>query len=810
MRKALITLPLLFLVLTSLALAGDNYAWSDSVFTQSLRGTESSLQDLLDGLGYTIDVSTDAIDISTFTPPTGKVRAVVTLKHVGLASDSPFGWYPFGASGSAAELFADGTIVGTEVVQMLSEGDQIGFYLGPTLYEDTWFTEPALNWDNFEHTLVFPTGAPGEYVIAWEDLPDGGDQDFNDYVVELRFTDPNALALDFVGETFFLLCTEDFLCFDVNATGGTGDLTLYQIVAGTPTEVASGPEPLSYEHCWLPWPTDSIHTFTFRVEDEGGGSVESQFAIEIRMNRRPQMVLDPDHIDTTVCDLSPICFDVVSATDVDDDEITFNLLEGPGSIDPVTGEVCFSPSDLDSADYLFVIEASDSCCASFGQQIAPTGCKRDTVTVTVIVQPQTILTTINDTTITLCEPEPVCFAVSAQTGEEPTTVYQECGPGSIDNGELCYTPASSGPYQFCFYATGPCGTVYDTVNVNIIINLPPVADAGEDQSLGCVSGEICWPASCFDPDGDLESCELVAGPGTYDGGQICFEPTGSGIYEFVLRAADSCGFDLDTVVITVASGNPPLAHVTDFTGELCDPLEVCIDAWCEDPDDDLVSCELVEAPTGATYAAGQICYTPTDDGSYEFILKALDECGNVDYDTGYINVEINTGPQVNPGGGNFVLCEPDSVCVPVNVFDPDGDHTVSTTMGHIDGDLVCIWSGTEEGTHQFTFEVSADDTCGHHASAQFVINLTLNMVPELQLPTLDPETVCAGEELCFDVNALDTVMAKLVFELLDGPGTINSQTGEVCFTPTAAGAVSWQIAVEDSCGAADTATVQWQ
>lgn len=809
-RKALRILPLLLLVLTSLALAGDKTAWSDSVFTQSLREPELSLQDLLDGLGYNINVSTDAISLSTFTPPSGKERAVVTLEHYGQSSDNPVGWYPYGSSGSTNQLFDENSLIGTEVVQMLAPGQEIGLYLGPTLYGDTWYSESSLNWDLFEHIKVFATETPDEYVIAWEDLPDGGDQDFNDAVISLRFTNPDALSLEFVGETFFLLCTEDFLCFDVNVSGGTGDLTLYQIVEGTPTEVASAPGPYTYEHCWLPWPEDSIHTFTFRVEDEANETVEDDFSIEIKMNSRPVLTVDPTDIDTMLCGLAEICFDVVDATDEDLDEITFNLLEGPGTINPLTGEICFTPDDLDSADYMFVVEASDSCCASFGELIAPTGCPRDTINVTVHLQPETILTTINDTTITLCDPEPVCFAVTAMTGEDPTPVYQECGPGSLTGGELCFTPAGSGQYQFCFYATGPCGSDYDTVNVEIIINQPPTADAGPDQELGCVSGEICWPAGCSDPDGDLESCELISGPGAYDGSQICFEPTGSGTYEFVLRAADSCGFDLDTVVITVESGNPPLAHVTDFTGELCDPQSVCIDAWCEDPDDDLVSCELVEAPSGATYDGSQICYTPADDGTYEFILKALDECGNVDYDTGYITVEINTGPQVNPGGGSFVLCEPDSICVPVNVFDPDGDHTISTTMGHIDGDLVCIWSGTEEGTHQFTFEVSADDTCGHHASAQFVIDLRLNMIPELELPTLDPETICAGEELCFDVDALDTVITQLIFSLLDGPGTIDETTGEVCFTPTVAGTESWQVVVEDSCGAADTATVEWQ
>ena len=93
-------------------------------------------------------------------------------------------------------------------------------------------------------------------------------------------------------------------------------------------------------------------------------------------------------------------------------------------------------------------------------------------------------------------------------------------------------------------------------------NHPPVANAGTDQTIAqCSPAPICWTASCSDPDANLMTCELITGPGTYNGSQICFTPTGTLNYEFVLKATDSCGStDYDTVVIYYTVNVAPIAN----------------------------------------------------------------------------------------------------------------------------------------------------------------------------------------------------------------------------------------------------------
>ncbi len=214
---------------------------------------------------------------------------------------------------------------------------------------------------------------------------------------------------------------------------------------------------------------------------------------------------------------------------------------------------------------------------------------------------------------------------------------------------------TSGTYTFCFAAADDCGGfVRDTVNFTVIIDdIAPIANAGRDSTLTlCAPRPICWPAGCSSPTGDLATCELVSGPGTFDGSQICFTPTAGIAYQFVLRASDDCGnFDYDTSIVTVTLLNPPVALVRDTTVSFCVAQQVCIPASCSDPDGDLVSCQLIGGP--GTYNGTNICFTPDTTGTYRFIIRATDACGCDDLDTGFAVVTLNRRPDIQVGGGNL-------------------------------------------------------------------------------------------------------------------------------------------------------------
>ncbi len=813
--KVLSTLASLTLILAlstaSAFAAGGATPWSDSLKATALNGGPT-LQNALDSLGYTINVATDEVPLQVLAPTVGGASGEVTLKYRSSASSPAFGWYSKATPNIKNQLFGGSALIGSMTTFTTPLGDSIGFYEGPTLYDDTWLSQAALNWDLFNHVKVFSTGTPGKYLLAWEDLPNGGDQDYQDYIAEVRFQDPNQLFLSFDGSSNVSVCNPDSICFQIHAAGGVGNLTLAEIISGTPSTLTSGPSPLSYRYCFLPTSyaiTD--YRFIFSLTDQGGNSLVDTFDVHLVFQNLPTLTVNPDFLDTLLCTIDTLCFDVVNATDPDGDAVKYTLLSGPGIIDSATGRICFLPNAVDSAEYRFIVMASDSCCYSLPLPREQLPCPRDTIIYRVRWHVAPTIVTIPDTTIKICQLEPVCFPVTASTPSGPVPVYQDCGPGSIAANKLCFTPTGAGQYIFCFYANNDCGgVVRDTVVVNIVLNRPPIAYAGRDSSLTlCAPTQICWPAGCADPDNDLESCQLISGLGTFNGTQICFTPTATGNFQFVMKATDLCGVSAyDTAFINVHLNRPPVAQVRDTVVSGCTTSQICLPASCSDPDGDLSSCILVSGP--GTYNGTSICFTPPASGTYQFVLKATDACGAVAYDTGTAVVTVNHPPDITTGGGNFTLCAPETVCVPINVSDPDNDNlTFTSTMGKIVGRTLCVWSGGE-GRRQWAVNVIAADPCGAKDTALYLINVLVNQTPIIQMPTLTPQNVCGPTQLCFTVTAIDSIMARLTYALQSGPGVLNPATGQLCFTPQSGGTFTWNIIVSDSCGKADTGTVNWQ
>jgi len=70
-----------------------------------------------------------------------------------------------------------------------------------------WSSLESDNTDYFDHMVTFiitgtdsshPNNVIGDYVIAWEDLPGGGDRDYNDSVYQIHFTpvpEPASMSL---------------------------------------------------------------------------------------------------------------------------------------------------------------------------------------------------------------------------------------------------------------------------------------------------------------------------------------------------------------------------------------------------------------------------------------------------------------------------------------------------------------------------------------------------------------------------------------------------------------------------------------
>ena len=335
-------------------------------------------------------------------------------------------------------------------------------------------------------------------------------------------------------------------------------------------------------------------------------------------------------------------------------------------------------------------------------------------------------------------------------------------------------------------------------------NHAPTVNAGTDQTVAqCTFAQICWATSAGDIDGNLQSVQLITGPGTYSNNQICFTPTQTLDYEFVLRATDSCGLvSQDTVVIHYSCNRPPVANAgRDSTLFLCQSQQICWAAGCTDPDNNLQSCTLISGP--GTYNGTSICFTPTTAGNYTFILKALDVCGASDLDTAVIHVSFNSAPVCTlPNDTSLFQCTPTQVCLPWSGSDVDGNLSSCTKISGPGSLVGNTWCYTPSGDETATVTLRCTDACGATCESTFHVTFDVNQAPAISLGNDTSFFQCAAAEICLPYTVSDPDAGQnLTTTLVSGSGTINPGASTLCFTPTTAGVYTFIAQVQDPCGA---------
>lgn len=399
------------------------------------------------------------------------------------------------------------------------------------------------------------------------------------------------------------ICVQGF-----SATDANGNLT--SIVASPGTFSGN-------QVCFTP--VAGLNTIRL-IATDACGAADTCFAnITVVINSAPAVTCAGD---TTmfVCNLNQICRPL-SISDIDGN-IADTTVTG-GTI--IGNQVCFTPH---AGMNTITVVATDDC----GDQ---TQC---VMNVNVILNTRPELSCPPIQTLFVCNLNQICLnGFTAVDLDNNITGYQVTG-GVIQGNQLCFTPVV-GSNTIRVIATDACGAA-DTCATTITVNLntAPAANAGSDQVLNCrASGvPICWNASCTDVDANLQSCELVSPVGTYSGGQICFSPTTSGSYSFILKATDQCGaVDLDTAVIQVQiNAAPQLTLAASDTSYICldsPPQVICVPFTYSDTENNISGITLSGLSGGIlNYAGGSgtVCYNQTSDSAdFSFTLTCTDACG---------------------------------------------------------------------------------------------------------------------------------------------------------------------------------------
>ena len=164
----------------------------------------------------------------------------------------------------------------------------------------------------------------------------------------------------------------------------------------------------------------------------------------------------------------------------------------------------------------------------------------------------------DDTSVTLCEPDSICFPISATDPDDgerlilqlvypPNNLPPDTFYASSFETEFCFFADTAGIYEFHFTLTDIQNhVVSDSVVYTVVFIPPPVLEDQHFAAEACnLKEDRVLTLSYDNPEGDWVFT-LLSGPGTIDPntGTITYVPDTSGVYEFLVEAANECAADI--------------------------------------------------------------------------------------------------------------------------------------------------------------------------------------------------------------------------------------------------------------------------
>ena len=423
------------------------------------------------------------------------------------------------------------------------------------------------------------------------------------------------------------------------------------------------------------------------------------------------------------------------------------------------------------------------------------------------------------------------------------------GPASyaITNNTLAQTTATSlvqGVYQFELKVTDNSGaSAKDTVSitVNPAPNVPPVANAGIDQSITLPINSVTLNGNGTDADGTISSYAWtkISGPASYSiatpaQAQTIINGLVQGVYQFELKVTDNSGTsakDTISVTVNVAPNVVPVADAgVDQTITL--PINSVTLTGSGSDADGLVSgyaWTKISGPASYTIVSATQAQTAITDltaGVYAFELAVTDNDGATTKDTVLVTVNaavpVNTAPVANAGTDIDITLPVDNATL--NGSGTDADGTISTYQWtKIAGPAsFIITSSTQaqtginsltEGSYQFELTVTDNDG----ATAKDTVTVTVHAAIPVNVPPIanagnDVNITLPTDSVLLNGSGTDVdgTIASYAWTKISGPaqdsiGTpAQASTGIYHLVP---GVYSYELTVTDNSGATATDTV---
>ena len=398
-----------------------------------------------------------------------------------------------------------------------------------------------------------------------------------------------------------------------------------------------------------------------------------------------------------------------------------------------------------------------------------------------------------------------------------------------------------GIYQFELKVTdslGYSGYSFMQITVNPVPNIPPVANAGPDQTITLPTSSVSLAGSGTDVDGTVVSYlwTQLSGPSasTFSNQNIS-GPTLTGLvqgaYQFQLTVTDNSGAtatDVMQITVNAATNIAPVANAGVSQTITLPTNSVALSGSGSDADGTVVSYRWtkISGPSGATISSPNTPATNVTglvQGVYLFQLMVTDNAGATGSNLVQINVNPapNIPPVANAGSNQIITLPQDSTNLSGSGSDADGS-VVSILWSQVSGpssaqianpgSAATIVKGLVNGVYQFRIRVTDNQGATAISYMQVQVNSQFSI----------PPIASAGPNQTITLPASSVTLSG---SAVPGSGTIVSYTwtwisGPSSFTITnpglatsivtglVQGVYQYQLKVTDNNGAVGTSITQ--
>ncbi|MGL5835551.1 MAG: Ig-like domain-containing protein [Waterburya sp.] len=700
-----------------------------------------------------------------------------------------------GSRGSGAnELLAgDYVTVGDDLSNSINvqAGTILDFQLKANGYDnpsgDVWHTDKTKNTDKLQHVIAYEY--EGFLVLAWEDLCNGGDKDYNDIVFAVDIGQANLdaipgeppsntppLAQDDTGETKYgAPVAVDVLANDTDPENQALTVTGASSLTGATVSVVNG------KVQYTP-PSDfniagGSDSFSYTIKDAQGATGTATVTINVGAKPIPPTENLSCKDNNGHGNNAPIPITLSTGKTL---TVTKFDPSNPGKGDYITRAINDTGVSLTASELTEAKAKLQQLVNDFEKNGGSGGAGCTPPANQAPMALNDTANTPNNTPVTInvlgndVDPEKQTLTI--------TTVNSTTGANvQIVDGEVKYTPKANSNKRegitdtFTYTIKDPqglTGTATVTVNVGEQPNQPPKAEDDEVSTPKGTPVTVNVVANDSDPDGDPITLEDVNSPigasAQVVDGKVIYTPkfssnqAASESFTYTIKDADGATAT-GTVKVNVGANEAPIAVNDEKSTDYGAPVTVDVLANDTDPDDQTVTIksDSVSSATGAKVEVidGKVMYTPKADfneagGTDTFTYIIEDVQGATDSAT--VTVSVGEKPNGAPIAVDDEAQTPYGTPVTVNVMandsDPEKDSISIVGATSDTGAAVQVVNGQVVYTPKDGFNTAGDtdiftytikDSKGNESSATVTVEVG-EKDPDGDKGTLDEEIV--GDE----------------------------------------------------------------